>query len=94
MNVMLKTVIITQKFHLDTHRKSQHEGLKYYCEIENCEYVCTLKTNLKNHKSNKHDTNPSLIVECKECNIKFTAKRSLKRHRERAACKKLTMMQT
>ena len=77
----------THRFSLENHKKSQHEGVKYYCDFKNCEYKCTQKSNLKNHKTLRHeekDTNQ--IIECTKCKITFTARKSLKRHRQRVGC--------
>ena len=78
--------VATQKFHLDSHHRSQHEGIRYHCDVENCAYVSTQKTNLNFHKSQKHENSPAHFFYCKTCDIVFTAKRSLKRHKERVRC--------
>ena len=61
-------------------------NLKYYCDIDSCDFIYTQKSNLKKHKMQRHDVTPREVIECLKCKTEFAARRSLKRHIERGRC--------
>ena len=67
----------TQKSSLNTHRRAQHEGLRYTCD--QCDYMTTTQTILRSHKNGKHNRT---VLACDQCLYTTTWKSSLTRHQE------------
>ena len=68
----------TRKSHLNTHKKSVHDGVKYSCD--KCNYQATQQSNLKIHKESVHD---GVKYSCDKCNYQIGWKQQLKVHKDR-----------
>jgi hypothetical protein len=65
------------KGRLTTHIKSQHQGVRYFCELSGCDYSSSISTQLKNHHLTIHE---GLRFSCDQCTSIFTSKPGLRHH--------------
>lgn len=39
---------------MNAHKKSKHQGLRWICEIDDCDQACTTKASLRRHIARAH----------------------------------------
>ena len=76
----LREYIANIKFMLRKHVEFSHEGIRFPCDLVNCQYIANRSEDLKVHKEHKHE---GKNYPCDQCDYIPTKLKYLDRHKKR-----------